>query len=228
MATATETARTAKDTRHERTSNQHGAAPYAFPAMAKLDESQCWPTGRARQAQLEAVLNDAIARGHRSEGSRARPPRSAGRSWQLLLEQSRRERPSQARPRRDGLDEMRQAASALREALAEFEVQRTQIIVSEAEAFFASILPSRSSRAWSQTDSVRSGIRSALGEVRPQAALAPENPTAIFLNPKVAKRRSGAQDRRPTAARRRKSVDRQCTRVEAGRLLVESSIDEVF
>src|SRR5579871_903307 len=105
------------------------ARPYAFPAMAKLDESQL-AAERARQAQLETVLNDAIARGVAQGVAQGRL--EAQTEAQVLLEQSRRE--GLARGHAEGLEEMHQAATALREALAEFELQRIQI-ASEAEGF---------------------------------------------------------------------------------------------
>ena len=117
--------------------------PYAFPILSKLDESMR-AADRARQAQLEAVFNDAIARGI-AEGL-AQGRREAQVEAQQLLEQSRNE--GLERGHAAGLDEMRQAAGALREALAEFEAQRAQKL--RRPKRFASTSRSQSWRAWSR------------------------------------------------------------------------------
>ena len=88
-----------------------------------------------------------------------------------------------------------------------------------------SILPSRLSRGWSQTtacarNSVVRSVKCAL------KALAPENPSAIFLNPKVSKHVAVATEGLPL--RDDENLSTGSARVEAGRLLVESSIDEAF
>ncbi len=192
--------------------------PYAFPLMAKLDESQL-AAERARQTQLDDAVNDAIAQGVARGIAQGR--REAQIEAQQLLEQSRQE--GLERGHAEGLDEMRQAASALREALAEFETQRAQII-SEAEAFCVDLAMAVVARLV-EADSVRAEfvLRSIKSAVK---ALAPENPTAVFLNPKVAKHLGRKIKDLPI-----RDDDHLATgsaRVEAGRLLVQSSIDEAF
>ena len=167
--------------------------PYAFPAMAKLDESQL-AADRARQEQLETVLNDAIAKGIAQGVAQGRL--EAQTEAQLLLEQSRRE--GLERGHAEGLEEMRQAANALREALAEFEVQRTQII-SEAEGFCVDLCP-RDCRAAGRRRQPARGIRGALSEVRSQGARAGKS-VRDFLKSESQQARSGG-DRRSSAARR--------------------------
>jgi flagellar biosynthesis/type III secretory pathway protein FliH len=192
--------------------------PYAFPMMAKLDESQL-AADRARQAQLDAVLNDAIAEGLARGIAQGR--QEAQLEAQQLLEQSRQQ--GLERGHAEGLDEMRQAASALHEALEEFEVQRSRI-VSQAEAFCVDIALAVVTRLV-EADSVRSEfvLRSIKSAIK---ALAPENPTAIFLNPKVAKHL--ARKIKDLPIRDDENLATGSARVEAGRLLVQSSIDDAF
>lgn len=194
------------------------AQPYVFPIMTSLDESKR-ATDHAREAQLEAAFNDAIAKGI-AEGI-AQGRIEAQVQAQQLLEQSRHE--GLERGHAEGLGEMHQAASALREALAQFEIQRVQI-VSEAEAFCVDVAIEIIARLV-EADSVRTefvlrSVKSAL------KALAPENPTAVFLHPNDRKHLDRAMEELPV-----RDDDRLATgssRVEASRLLVQSSIDEAF
>ncbi len=194
------------------------AAPYAFPIMTKLDESQR-AADRAREAQLEAALNDAITKGIAKGIAQGRL--EAQIEAQQLLQQSRQE--GLERGHADGLDEMRQAASALRKALAEFEVQRAQI-VSEAEAFCVDLALAIVARLV-EADSVRTEfvLRSVQSALK---TLAPQNPTAVFLNPSVRKHLERAMEELPV--RDDKNLATGAARVEAGRLLIQSSIDEAF
>ena len=192
--------------------------PYAFPMMRTLDESNR-AADRAREAQLQVAFNDAIAKGF-SEGI-ARGRHEAEAQAQQLLEQSRQE--GLERGYSDGLAEMRQAASALQKALAQFENQRAQII-SEAEAFCVDLALAMVARLV-EADGVRAefvfrSVQSAL------KVLAPENPTAIYLNPNVRKHLDRAMEELPV--RDDESLATGSSRVEAGRLLVQSSIDEAF
>ncbi len=194
------------------------AEPYAFPLMTKLDESMR-AGDRTRAAQLEAALNDAIAKGI-SEGI-AQGRLEAQIEAQQLLQQARHE--GLERGHADGLDEMGQAAGALREALAQLELQRAQI-VSEAEAFCVDLALAIVARLV-EADSVRTEfvLRSVQCALK---ALAPENPTAVFLNPSVRKHLDRATEELPV--RDDESLATGSARVEAGRLLVHSSIDEAF
>jgi flagellar biosynthesis/type III secretory pathway protein FliH len=194
------------------------AEPYAFPIMTRLDDSRR-AADRAREAQLEAAFNDAIAKGTADGIAQGRL--EAQLEAQQLLEQSRRE--GLERGHADGLAEMREAASALRDALTQLEIQRAQI-VSEAEAFCVDIAVEIVARLV-EADSVR--IEFVLRSVKSALkALAPENPTAIFLHPNVRKHLDRATRELPV-----RDDDRLATgssRVEASRLLVQSSIDEAF
>jgi flagellar biosynthesis/type III secretory pathway protein FliH len=194
------------------------AEPYVFPIMRKLDESKRG-ADRAREAQLQAALNDAIAKGI-SEGI-ARGRLEAQMEAQQLLQQARRE--GLERGHAEGLAEMREAASALREALTQFEIQRVQI-VSEAEAFCVDLALAIVARLV-EADSVRAEfvLRSVTSALK---ALAPENPTAVFLNPNVRRHLERAMEELPV--REDESFALGSSRVEAGRLLVQSSIDEAF
>ncbi len=171
--------------------------------MAKLDEFAARRRSRARGA-----TGGCPQRRHRKRRrgrSCARPPQAADRSA-ALLEQSHREGLELGHA--EGLAEMREAAAALREALAQFDLQRHQI-VAEAEGFCVDIALAIVARLVA-TDSARtefvvSSVKSAL------KTLAPENPTAVYLHPKGSQTRS-ACDRRASPGRRRKSRQRQRAR----------------
>jgi flagellar biosynthesis/type III secretory pathway protein FliH len=194
------------------------AEPYAFPRMRKLDELRR-DADRAREAQLEAALNDAIAKGIEEGVVRGRA--QAETEAQTLLERSHRDGLELGRA--EGLIEMREAAAALHEALAQFDLQRQQIIA-EGEAFcvevalaiVARLVETNSAR----TEFVVSSVQSAL------KTLAPENPTAVYLHPKVRKRIARAMNGLPLQDD--ENLASGSARVEAGRLLVQSSIDEAF
>jgi flagellar biosynthesis/type III secretory pathway protein FliH len=194
------------------------AQPYAFPLMSKLDESLL-AAERAREAQLEAARNDAIAKGVAQGIAQGRL--EAQIEARQLLQQSRQE--GLDRGYADGLDEMRQAASALRAGLVEFEGQRAQII-SEAGAFCVDLALAIVARLV-ETDSVRNEfvLRSVKSALR---ALAPENPTAVFVNPKVHQHLARAMEDLPL--RDDENIATGNARVEAGRLLVQSSIADAF
>jgi len=194
------------------------AQPYAFPLMSKLDESLL-AAESAREAQLEAARNDAIAKGVAQGIAQGRL--EAQIEAQQLLQQSRQE--GLERGHADGLEEMCQAAASLREALAQFDVQRAEII-SEAEAFCVDLALAIVARLV-ETDSVRNvfvlrSVKSAL------KALAPENPTTVFVNPKVHQHLARAMEDLPL--RDDENIAAGNARVEAGRLLVQSSLAEAF
>jgi flagellar biosynthesis/type III secretory pathway protein FliH len=194
------------------------AQPYTFPIMRKLDESRS-PAESARAAQLDAAFNDAIARGIAEGISRGRVEAQA--EARQLLEDSRREGLESGHLA--GLAEMRQAASALCEALTQLEIQRAQI-VSEAEAFCVDLALAIVERLV-EADSVRSEfvLRSVQTALK---ALAPENPTAVFLNP--LDRRHVDRAMEELAIRDDSNMTPGSARVEAGRLLVQSSINQAF
>lgn len=194
------------------------AQPYAFPTMRKMDDSRS-PAERARETQLETAFNEAIANGI-AEGI-ARGRIEARVEAQQLLEDSQRE--GLERGHAEGLAEMLQAASALREALKEFETQRAHI-VSEAEAFCVDLALAIVERLV-EADSVRSEfvLRSVASALK---ALAPENPTAVFVSP--LDRRHLDRAMQELIVRDDGNLAPGSARVEAGRLLVQSSIDEAF
>jgi flagellar biosynthesis/type III secretory pathway protein FliH len=194
------------------------AEPYAFPMLKSLDDSR-EAADRAREAQLEATFNDAIAKGI-SEG-KARGRLEAQMEAQQLLEQSRRE--GLERGHADGLAEVRLAAKALREALGQIEAQRAQI-GSEAEAFCVDLALAIVARLV-EADSVRAEfvLRSVKAALK---ALVPDNPTEVFLHPNDHKHLDRATKELPV--RDDESLPTGSARVETGRLLVQSSIDKAF
>jgi len=193
------------------------AEPYAFPMMSQLDESHA--ADRAREAQLQAAFSEAIAKGA-AEGI-AQGRLEAQVQAQELLELSRCE--GLERGHAEGLAEMREAAEALRDALAQFETQRAQI-VSEAEAFCVDLALAIVARLV-EADSVRSEfvLRSVKSGLK---ALAPENPSEVFLHPRDRKHLARAMKELPVQDDERLATG--SARVEAGRLVVQSSIDEGF
>jgi flagellar biosynthesis/type III secretory pathway protein FliH len=196
----------------------NSAELYAFPRMRKLDELRRG-ADLAREAQLEAVFNDAIAKGVADGIARGRVEAQA--EAMALLERTHREGLEHGRA--EGLAEMREAAIALNDALAQFQIQRDRI-VAEVEAFCVDLslaIVGRLVEADSvRTDFVVGAVQSAL------KTLAPENPTAIYLHPEVRKR--VARTMRDLPLRDDENLGAGNARVEAGRLLVHGSIDEAF
>jgi flagellar biosynthesis/type III secretory pathway protein FliH len=194
------------------------AAPYAFPLLRKFDDAKR-DAERARMAQLAAAFDDATARGF-SEGI-ARGRREAEVEAQQLLEQSHRE--GLQRGYADGLDEMHRAAAALRDAHDKLEIERAQMLA-EAEGFCVEVALAIAGRL-AETDSVRTEfvVRSVKAALE---ALAPEPSTAIFLHPDVRTRVERALKDLPL--REDENLAHGSVRVEAGRLLVQSSIEKAF
>jgi len=194
------------------------AQPYAFPRMRNLEDLRRG-IDHARESQLQAAFNDASAKGFADGIARGRVKAQA--EAQSLLERSRREGLEQGRA--EGLAEMREAAVALRAALAQLEIQRTQF-ASEAEAFcvdLALAIVARMVAADSvRTEFVVNAVQSAL------KTLAPENSGAVYLHPETRKRVARVMAELPL--RDDDSIATGSARVEAGRLLVESSIEEAF
>jgi flagellar biosynthesis/type III secretory pathway protein FliH len=123
----------------------------------------------------------------------------------------------------DGLAETQQAASALRDALARFEIECAQVLT-EAEGFCVDVALAIVAHL-AESDDIRAefvlrSVKSAL------KALAPENPTAIFVHPDDHKHLGHALDDLPV--RDDDTIAPGSARVEAGRLLVQSSIEEAF
>ena len=194
------------------------ATPYAFPMLRKLDDAQV-AAQRAREAQIEAAYNDAIARGVSEGISRGR--HEAQIEAQELLEQSHRE--GFERGHAAGLAEMHQVTAALRDALRDFELQRAQI-VAEAEEFCVEVALAIVARL-AETNDLRTefvvrSVRSAL------SALAPSTPTAIFVHPGI--QPDVARPLEDLPVRYDDALSPGGSRVEAGRLVVQSSIEEAF
>jgi flagellar biosynthesis/type III secretory pathway protein FliH len=191
---------------------------YSFPALKNLDAVER-EADLARQQQLEAAFNNAVAAGL-AEGIACGQAEAQIEACQLL-EQSRREGLEQGHLA--GFAEMQMAAAALREALGRFAAERAKI-VSEAEAFCIDIALAIVARMV-EVD----GIRSEFASRSVQSALkvlAPETPVAIFLNPADHLLLAGAMNGLP--ARDDDAIATGCARVETGRLVVHSSIDEAF
>ena len=194
------------------------AAPYAFPLLRNVDDAKR-DAERARLAQLEAAFDDATTRGF-SEGV-ARGRHEAEVAAQQLLEQSHREGLQSGHA--EGLEQMNRAATALRDAYdkLQFECARMR---AEAEGFCVEIALAIVQHL-AETDSVRTEfvVRSVKAAVE---ALAPEPPKAIFLHPDVRDRVEHALTDLPL--RDDDNLADGSARVEAGRLLVQSSIEEAF
>ena len=194
------------------------AKSFAFPAKGKLDAFER-EAHQARNAELEAALADAIARGY-AEGL-ARGREAAQAEAREPLENSCRE--GSARGHAAGLAEMNTAAAALRSALDAFGLERAQV-VAEAEAFCVDLALAIVGRLIeadkARAEFVRRSTRAAL------KALAPEAPTAVFLNP--ADLKSAGKGMGGVPLHEDDTLAPGTSRVEAGRLLVESSIEEAF
>jgi flagellar biosynthesis/type III secretory pathway protein FliH len=194
------------------------AKNFAFPARSRLDAFER-EADKARNAELEAVLADAIARGY-AEGL-ARGREEAKAEARELLERSYRE--GSERGHGAGLAEINTAAEALRSALGAFGLERAKV-VAEAEAFCVDLALAIVARMVeadkARAEFVRCSTQAAL------KALAPEAPTAVFLNPADLKCAGKAMSGLPL--QEDATLAPGTSRVEAGRLLVESSIEEAF
>ena len=194
------------------------AKSFAFPARSRLDAFER-EAEQTRNAELTGALADAIARGY-AEGL-ARGREEAKAEARELFENSYRD--GTERGHAAGLAEMTVAAEMLRQALEAFDAERANLIA-EAEKFcvelalaiVARMLESDKARA----DFIRRSTQAAL------QALAPAAATAVFLNPTdlacIGKTMSELQLQADA------TLARGTARVEAGRLLVESSLDEAF
>ena len=195
-----------------------GATTFSFPARNKLEDFER-EASRAQRAEREATLADAIARG-RAQGL-ARGREEAQAQAQALLEASRRE--GLERGHAAGLAEITAAADALRHALDAFNASRAAV-VAEAEAFcvdlalaiVARMVEAEQVHAEFVRRSVENGIK----------ALTPETATAIFLNPSDLKCVRSAMKDFPL--HEDDSLAPGSSRVEAGRLVIESSLNEAF
>ena len=194
------------------------AAPYAFPRMKNLEELKR-EADQAREAQLEAAFNEAIAKGINEGIARGRV--EAQTEAQLLRDRGYREGLEQGRA--EGLAEMREAAGALSEAVARVKNQGEQFST-EAEAFCVDLALAMVARLV-EVDSIKTEfiVKSIRAAVR---TLAPEEPTAVYLHPEV--RARVAHQIPDLAFHDDDSLAPGSARVEARRLLVQSSIDEAF
>ncbi len=198
--------------------NLNSAKSFAFPARNRIDALER-EAARTRDAELTAALADAIARGY-AEGV-ARGREEANAEARELLESSHRE--GLERGHAEGSAEMLAATDAIRTALEAFKLERENLIA-EAEAFCVDLALAMVARIV-EADKVRAEFvkRSTQAAL---SALAPEAPTAIFLSSadlKLAAKTMGDLPLQEDA-----TLAPGTSRVEAGRLLVESSIDEAF
>ena len=194
------------------------AAPYSFPLLRKFDDTK-HAAERARIAQLEAVFDDATSRGF-SEGV-ARGRHEAEVEARQLLETSHRE--GLQRGHAEGLEHMHRAAAALRDAHEKLELKHVQLLA-EAEGFCVDVALAIAQRL-AETDSIRTEfvVRSVKAALE---ALAPEPPTAIFLHPEV---RMCVEDAlKDLPLRDDDNLAHGSARVEASRLLVQTSIEKAF
>jgi len=198
--------------------NLSSAKSFAFPARNKLDAFER-QAGQARNAELQAALADAIARGY-AEGL-ARGREEAQAEARELLERSSRE--GLDRGHAAGLAEMKIAADALRSALDAFNLECANV-AAEAEAFCADLALAIAGRMI-DSDKARAEFarRSTQAALK---ALAPAAPSAVFLNPADLKIAGKAMNDLPL--QEDATLAPGTSRVEAGRLLVESSLDEAF
>jgi flagellar biosynthesis/type III secretory pathway protein FliH len=198
--------------------NTGTAKSFAFPARNKLDAFE-QQANQAREAQLGAALADAIARGYAEGLVRGREEAKA--EAKDLLETSGRE--GRERGHDAGLAEMNSAAEALRAALEAFEADRAKV-VAEAESFCVDLVLAIVGRIIegdkARAEFARRATQTAL------KALAPAPPTAVFLNPAELKLAGKAMSALPL--QEDATLASGTSRVEAGRLLVESSMDEAF
>lgn len=194
------------------------AKAFAFPARNNLD-ARDREAAVTREAQLATAFSDATGRGY-AEGL-ARGREEARGEARQLLETSFQE--GIARGHAAGLAELNLAAESLRDALRAFELERANL-PAEVEAFCADLALAIVTRIVA-ADKVRAEFIHHTTQAALKA-LAPEAPTAVFLNPADFKAAVRAMSDLPL--REDATLAPGTSRVEAGRLLVESSIDEAF
>jgi flagellar biosynthesis/type III secretory pathway protein FliH len=198
--------------------NTANAKSFAFPARHRLNALER-EAEQARNADLERALADAIARGY-AEGL-ARGCEAAKAEARELLENSYRE--GLERGQGSGLADVNAAAGALTAALEAVNFERANL-VAEAEAFCVDLALAVVARIIepdkARVDFARRATQAAL------KALAPEAPTAVFLSPADFKLAHKAMSGLPL--QEDANLAPGTSRVEAGRLLVESSIAEAF
>jgi flagellar biosynthesis/type III secretory pathway protein FliH len=194
------------------------AKSFAFPARNKLDAFE-HQANQARAAELAAALANAIARGYAEGLARGRDQAKAEACE--LLESSCRE--GLERGHAAGLAEMSSAGDALREALDAFSLDRTQV-AAEAETFCVDLALAIVGRII-ETDKARSEFahRATAAALK---ALAPAAPSAVYLNPADLKCVGTTMSELPL--KEDATLAPGTSRVEAGRLLVESSLDDAF
>jgi flagellar biosynthesis/type III secretory pathway protein FliH len=198
--------------------NLNSAKTFAFPARNNLDARECEAT-QARDAQLAAAFAEADARGHADGLARGRE--EAKTEARELLETSYQD--GITRGQAAGLAEMKLAAESLGDALRNFELERANLLA-EAEAFCADLALAIVARLV-EADKVRAEFIHRTTQLALKV-LAPEAPTAVFLNPVDCK--AAAKAMRDLPLREDATLAPGTARVEAGRLLVESSLDEAF
>lgn len=194
------------------------AKSFAFPARNNLDAIER-EAALAREAQLEAARADAIARGSAEGLERGRE--EAKLEARELLESSYRE--GIAKGHADGLAEMNGAAEALRGALDEFSLERANV-VAEAESFCVNLTLAVVARLIDADETRAEFVRRSVAKAL--QALAPEAPTAVFLNPSDLK--CVAETMSDLPLQEDATLASGTSRVEAGRLLVESTLEEAF
>ncbi len=198
--------------------NPPAAKSFAFPARNQLDAFER-QANQARDAQLEAALADAIARGYAEGLGRGREEAKA--EARSLLETSCRE--GLERGHAAGLAEMTSAADALRAALEAFDLDRVKV-ATEAEAFCVELAVAIAERII-ETDKARAEFARRATNAALKA-LAPAAPSAVYLNPADLKCIGTSMSELPL--KEDATLAPGTSRVQAGRLLVESSLDEAF
>ena len=194
------------------------AEPYAFPRMESSMSCGATRTARARRSSRPPSTmpsQGASRKASHAAARKLRPTRmrsSSARvarvwSWGAPKVSSRCAR----RPPRCARH-WRNSTSSAHQIVAEAEA----FCVDVALAIVARLVATNSAR----TEFVVSSVQSAL------KTLAPENPTAVYLHPTVRKRVARAMNGLPLNDD--ENLASGSARVEAGRLLVQSSIDEAF
>jgi flagellar biosynthesis/type III secretory pathway protein FliH len=193
----------------------NSAQTFRFPTMSEFNPALISNGARRRSRADEEAVADAIARGYAEGLSRGEHEGNAIATQ--VREEARRE--GRAAGHAEGQAGMLATAAALGAALADFNEQRgtltrecEQFCVDIALAVVARIVDESPVRAEFVTREIAKALK----------LLAPEAPTAIYLNPDDHKLTKGAFDGLPL--KEDPTLESGNTRVEAGRLLVEAGI----
>jgi flagellar biosynthesis/type III secretory pathway protein FliH len=196
-----------------------GPERYAFPKATRLDEQLRAEPDRSNSEAAENAVRQALERGYTDGLSQGRA--AAELAAKDIFEDARRQ--GFCAGRNEGLAQTEEAAAILRQALAQFNEWRADL-VNEAETFCVDLVLAGLARLLEvnevHTDFVKRTVQRAI------KVLAPDLPQSILVNPGNFRLVASAF---PTLqVRAEHSIPPGGVRIEGGRLLVDGSVQHAF